>query len=1074
MSKLTKLFFAITGMLLISCFFITPLTGQELTWNDKSSLRDQTAPDDTRDSLLSYYSLFTSLLGGDSLGVVSIPSHYPASTASPAERPSVYINGSLNDPSGKPVPGMLLFLATPDPVSAGLEFSQILTFTIFSPFIGQWEFDSTNLQNPLASLQENDFIVCLALGQVQNSSYIWVSNLHYFGPVVDGFTINNYNITLVPSSLFIISGISHINSSVEENMLMSTGYNASAFSYEVIEPEKGTVILEQRYFFMSFLAQQGLRDFMFYLPVNYTQLNVNFYYYSREFGWINSSREYNTQGYFASNVTFHLLTLDLAKRGVELIEGDINYYGSLGYNFDVYRPEIEEIKENYNQAITNWENSTPGFGFDIVELDESGNTALFNAELTILKAVHLRELFYRQYLELTRENIDAYLVVTISMAAIASLVIPELVISGQKRYKYVTSSVLFINFFLLLGFVNPRANVALAESFQVLFVKLPIFLVVVAIVMVTFAIIYLFTLPSSFRRTRIINSMVLFVERIEVLFNLGLRNLKRRKLRTTTTLLTLVLVVSSFILLVSVSFHGQVTMSRGESTQSRFDGIKIKNYDEGMIFFTPYVAEQRIASRAEVMVNVTIEAHGLRETIPVALRDWLVRSTMPGRGQLDTLYSNPNLTLTNRLTNRSRSIYNYFATTPSSEANISKIDNSITRGRWLDDWFNVTDLSKSEVVISEELAINLGVDLGDSIDYVFNVSGFQTETSLKVVGFFDPIILEWQDIDNKSFGVEKTVRVGEEEYEYQGYCNSTDFIFINFNWWRLARAKTIDPGMGFFNIPQTSPAQIIVGSSDLELGKDLKNGLTGLDIYLTADGQFYSLEYIVDRRVEGIISQIIPLAIAFFIVSQIIFNSIWERKEEMKIYFSLGSNRAYVSAIILAEYTLLGLLAGCLGYFSGLILFPAIKMLTTYFQLNLALFLTQKTDSSFALVSVFISVVICILGTLPVIYKVSRELGAGTEEKERDQEEQLPMFIHGGEIDRYFNWIKSKKESSKLEKKSNGYNILINDMIAIVIARVEDTENHIISIQADFGSFEERKGLRKLSLEYKKREIFQV
>jgi len=105
------------------------------------------------------------------------------------------------------------------------------------------------------------------------------------------------------------------------------------------------------------------------------------------------------------------------------------------------------------------------------------------------------------------------------------------------------------------------------------------------------------------------------------------------------------------------------------------------------------------------------------------------------------------------------------------------------------------------------------------------------------------------------------------------------------------------------------------------------------------------------------------------VVYQIILNSVWERRKEIRVYGTLGLSDRGVKVLLSAEYIILGAICGGIAYYAGLVLFPVVKAANIESS-----FLSQKTDATFAFLSVGLAVALCALAAIPAISRAYAEI----------------------------------------------------------------------------------------------------
>jgi ABC-type lipoprotein release transport system permease subunit len=452
--------------------------------------------------------------------------------------------------------------------------------------------------------------------------------------------------------------------------------------------------------------------------------------------------------------------------------------------------------------------------------------------------------------------------------------------------------------------------------------------------------------------------------RISLVFDFILRNIKRQKLRSSIFLVTLTMITLSFTLLVSVAYKGDV-LSTGIQRHTSYEGIEIVNIQDS-IYGVDLVIPQykRIPEGLLVTINASLEIYGIRNTTSILQRDFLTgtysRNTDNYQTSTIEIKSKNNATV---------SLKNYFATIPSMEASFSELNSCVISGKWLTDTNNLTDLKNSNALLPMELAQELQVEINDSLDFHYLSNDIFTNTTFTVAGIINTSqMASIVDIDGG------TIIPSKYTFDNQGFvtestpCRGSEFIIFDFLWWRYARAASYSEQLEFTQISRLGSTKIILSTSDMDIGFDLADRLEGYSVQLSSEGIVYDLEFAIVQSIEGLMPQLLPVLIAIPIISQSVYNSLWERRKEIKIYGTIGMPIWSLILMIIIEFGILAIVAGAIGYLLGLSSFPVLG------EFGLTQYLTQKTDSFYAILSFFLSISISSLATFPFMIKIISEI----------------------------------------------------------------------------------------------------
>lgn len=363
-------------------------------------------------------------------------------------------------------------------------------------------------------------------------------------------------------------------------------------------------------------------------------------------------------------------------------------------------------------------------------------------------------------------------------------------------------------------------------------------------------------------------------------FFLGVSNLRRRRIRTVLTCLTLIILTFTIM-----SF---TTVKSGER-QSR-------------LFFQDTAPYQGLLLKRVDWRSLPVEAvgnlvDGFQDAKGVAPRIWLEAENATQAVHVPLQHGQNNAELQGLI-----------GLSP-SEVEVTGLDTILTSGRW----FTSTD--RTAIIIDQDMAEALQVktDGTETIDmwgHPFTVIG-----SFHGATFDQTVDLDGEPLTPVTFPEESGTEISEVEQEAM---ESGDDI-------RSFQSR-------YHHIPASQIA-IIPTSTLLTLGGKLKN----IAVLPRGDASISeTAEKLVDRfsmaifagekdgvwlynqsdsiQYSGVPNIIIPLLISIFIVLNTMISSVYERKNEIAIYTSVGLAPSHVSFLFVAEALALAVISVVLGY----------------------------------------------------------------------------------------------------------------------------------------------------------------
>jgi len=365
-------------------------------------------------------------------------------------------------------------------------------------------------------------------------------------------------------------------------------------------------------------------------------------------------------------------------------------------------------------------------------------------------------------------------------------------------------------------------------------------------------------------------------------FFLGVSNLRRRRLRTALTCVTLIILtftIMSFTVVKTTRMHTRILLQ----PRAPYQGYLLKKINwQDLPRESLGIIANAFGSGALIAPRAYREAEDKTRTVPTPIHLGERRAEVRGLIGL-----------------------------AAEEPQVTGLDRILIKGRWF------TPGKLDEIILPERLAANLGVNLAESTTARVGLWGM----SFKVVGIFaearltDQVDLDGEALTPVTFPGEAAQEMTEVEMEalesgeevrtfqsrYQHVAaDVTAILPVNLI---LAaggklKAVAVRPASG-----QTSAAAAneLVDRFGLSLFCGEKEGTF---LHNASDALSYS----------GVPNILIPLVIAVLIVLNTMIGSVYERKREIGIYTSVGLAPSHVAFLFIAEAMAFAVLSVVLGY----------------------------------------------------------------------------------------------------------------------------------------------------------------
>ena len=435
------------------------------------------------------------------------------------------------------------------------------------------------------------------------------------------------------------------------------------------------------------------------------------------------------------------------------------------------------------------------------------------------------------------------------------------------------------------------------------------------------------TLLPRVLKGREVRGRVPFRNMVLPIFSIAKRSLRRRRLRFTLTLISVMILVSSFITLTSFTTGFGLTFRQVSGCLDSPRGILIRApkpptiEEEKLFWFSPLDNSSIGWFEARPETHLVIPKY---ENMPYPQ----YREAYTPIGYVEKV-----------------PVFGIMGVVPSAEAEVLPWNETIVEGRYLNDG------DENGVLISVKLKERLNTTVGESL--TLEASG--KTLRLKIIGIFDDESLEdLRDLDGQSPLPRKIIETGRIEMD-----NSPDIVIkglapclaeetLVVTWRTVAEIEGIE----------LSRLDIL-----LEAGEDLKEYANkmalnkGFRVWASTEEGVYLAQLASYFEGKGL-----PIALPWLIVVLNVvvtmLSSLHERRRDIHIYSSIGMNPSHISGIFLAEAAVIGVLGGGIGYLLGLGWYRGMSLLT------LALQVRQKTSALWVLAAIAVSMAAVLVGGL--------------------------------------------------------------------------------------------------------------
>ena len=516
--------------------------------------------------------------------------------------------------------------------------------------------------------------------------------------------------------------------------------------------------------------------------------------------------------------------------------------------------------------------------------------------------------FARKAYAVTREtyvNIIYTGVTLIVLIIPLALILERIFFEKQELSRIILIIILYALLFSTIYIIHPGLRIA----HNTLMASLSIVSLLLIIPVIAFIIIGVLSTLKAIKK-KIIGVHFIDVSRLSIMsaaIGVSVGNLKKRPLRTTLTLIVVVLMVTSLTLFTSWTFEDVPSISPlPDEYKPLYKGLLIKTAGE----------ESRLSP---TLIEYMLQYAG--ENSIVAPRVWLPSAA---RGGGFYAYSDKS---GNTVFVKAIIGLTYKEPLPFQETLKYNI------------WFKRGDIYKA--IITDDIAEELNITFGDKI-YVAGLSLVVTDI------LYTDIFSTFKDID-QSFITPRDPNAPP------GAPIPTKDHFIIIPYDLAIRIGGIVTSLAIYNPNSTKI---------LEKAKEISEQLTYLETYYSDGDKSYLITWIRGYQLMGLAELMTPLIITVLILLNTMINAVYERLREIKIYSALGLSPLHVAVMMFSEGFIYAIMGATIGYIVSLSIGCVVTLMFpgTYLV---------NYSSPYPLIAIFLSMISVILAGIYPSLKAS-------------------------------------------------------------------------------------------------------
>jgi len=637
---------------------------------------------------------------------------------------------------------------------------------------------------------------------------------------------------------------------------------------------------------------------------------------------------------------------------------------NLTYTFGVYTPLSAQAQISTRELID-----------EVQEAFIKG--AFYRSYQSSIAALSWQVVSYAELKTLINDMTYTALVLSVVLVPFAVLAERFFVpLSGKKRVLGIVLT--FLTPYFVIYFQHPGFQLALNAPIAILAFTLFAFIIVVYLILFG-------NVGSLLReiRRKFLGHHYIEISRSEAFLaamDLGIEEMRKRKLRSGLTLFSIIVVAFALVSLTS-TFNMVLPLSQRLDIAANYNGLLVEIKSGLDPISDEVIALTKLVARPEATVT---------------LRAWAYPTESP------EAHIRPVFLI--KAKNQTYEIWGILGLMPDE----IKITKSI---RLIDgDWF--TEGSLYVCVIPKSISESLGIKVLDKIE----LAGVE----LMVIGIVDDEILRTSyeldgeiltPIDRFLFTYAFMYQLPIEEVREMAKT-------------RLPVSKVLivpyELARRLFNAPVYSIAVVTTNTTRLhEVAQELVVMTSAaLTAYVGDKGTTYLYSKMIWVVVQGAQLMIVPYVIAIFTILITMLNAVYERISEIKVFSAIGLAPSYVAGIFLAESLVYGVIGSLLGYIVGIIgvkCFIIFKVLPESFIPNFT--------SSSTILAIGLAMLAAIIATFYPSFKASKLVTPSLVRRWKLTSKpignewfiRLPFVVSGDEVDGIMVFLLEYLEAHRVE-----------------------------------------------------------
>jgi hypothetical protein len=514
------------------------------------------------------------------------------------------------------------------------------------------------------------------------------------------------------------------------------------------------------------------------------------------------------------------------------------------------------------------------------------------------------------------------------------------------------------------------------------------------------------------------------------IFSIAKRSLRRRKIRFLLSLITITVMVASFVTLTSFTVGYGLLFNKVSDSSIYTEGVMIKSPGTPVIrAVSPYSGGKGVTWDSPLETSFKEWFEGREEvliTSPVYLN-------IPQRQYREAYHP---IGFISEIP-----LFGVMAFDPGLEDKIYPFEEVLVEGSY-------PDSDEEGGLISAELAKTLGIQAG----YTINVSILDMTYKIRILGIFDDMEIESiNGLDGGSILPKKIIE--QERVEMEGPdlifealvpCSPDEVLILT----RITLSEFSGLWLSHLNLLLEEGMEVQGYSQKMALDRGLRVwAATQRGVYLSRLASYF--------QGKGL-PIFIPWIIVVLNVILTMLNSYFERRREIDIYSSIGMNPGHITGIFLSEAVVIGIIGGSIGYLTGLGMYRVIYLLSPTLQVK------QKISALWSLASIGISLAAVLVGgvialkcSINITPSLKRRWAVEDSKKSDPEEMEFPLKILSSERRNFMDFLIQRiREQERRHDKSTR-------MIRYEETEGIDTINFIYSSEdARIGGFYSKNTLR--------------